>query len=382
MEAGEQFILEAARLGELLSALAHQGYEVIGPSIRDGAIVYEPVHTVDDLPRGWTDEQGPGYYRLRRRDDDALFGFNVGPHSWKKFLYPASHRLFTATCQQNGTQGAFRIVEEVPSRQPRYAFLGVRACELHAIAILDKVLASPNYTDPDYKRLRESTFLVAVNCTQAGATCFCASMGTGPGADSGYDLVLTELLEGSHRFVVRAGSSRGADVLAALTTRVASAEERELASSQLDHAAAHMGRQLDTGGLQALLYRSYDHPHWEAIAQRCLSCANCTLVCPTCFCTTIEDVTDLSGDHAERWRRWDSCFTTAFSYLHGGSVRSSTKARYRQWMVHKLAAWIDQFDESGCVGCGRCIAWCPAGIDITAEARALREAQAAGAHAP
>ena len=136
--------------------------------------------------------------------------------------------------------------------------------------------------------------------------------------------------------------------------------------------ARSMGRTLDTDGIKELLYGSYEHRRWDDVAARCLACANCTLVCPTCFCATVEDVTDLTGDHAERWRRWDSCFTLEHSYLHGGSVRTSTRARYRQWLTHKLATWIDQFGTSGCVGCGRCITWCPVAIDITAEVAAIR----------
>ncbi len=134
-----------------------------------------------------------------------------------------------------------------------------------------------------------------------------------------------------------------------------------------------MGRSMDTSGIKELLYRNLDHPCWENVASRCLTCANCTMVCPTCFCAAVEDTTDLTGERAERWRRWDSCFTMDFSYIAGGSVRSSPKARYRQWMTHKLASWIDQFGTSGCVGCGRCITWCPVGIDITEEVRAIRE---------
>jgi ferredoxin len=130
---------------------------------------------------------------------------------------------------------------------------------------------------------------------------------------------------------------------------------------------------MESRDVKDLLYRNLEHPRWDEVATRCLSCANCTMVCPTCFCTTVEDVTDLSGEHAERWQRWDSCFTQAFSYVHGGSVRPSTKAKYRQWMTHKLATWLDQFGSSGCVGCGRCITWCPVGIDITEEVRAIRE---------
>jgi ferredoxin len=95
------------------------------------------------------------------------------------------------------------------------------------------------------------------------------------------------------------------------------------------------------------------------------------MVCPTCFCTTPEDITDVTGEHAERWERWASCFELDFSYLHGGSVRQSGVGRYRHWITHKLSTWYDQFGHSGCVGCGRCIAWCPVGIDITEEAARL-----------
>jgi Fe-S-cluster-containing hydrogenase component 2 len=137
-----------------------------------------------------------------------------------------------------------------------------------------------------------------------------------------------------------------------------------------------MGRKIDTVGIKELLYSNYEHPRWDQVAARCLSCANCTMVCPTCFCTTVEDVTDLSGEHAERWRKWDSCFTANFSYIHGGNIRATVKSRYRQWMTHKLATWIDQFGESGCVGCGRCITWCPVAIDLTEEVRAIRESEA------
>jgi Fe-S-cluster-containing hydrogenase component 2 len=135
---------------------------------------------------------------------------------------------------------------------------------------------------------------------------------------------------------------------------------------------------MDTRGIKELLYRNYEHPRWDNVATRCLTCANCTMVCPTCFCTTVEDVTDLSGDHAERWRKWDSCFTMDFSYIHGGSVRATPKSRYRQWLTHKLATWFDQFGSSGCVGCGRCITWCPVAIDLTEEVRAIRDSETAG----
>lgn len=96
------------------------------------------------------------------------------------------------------------------------------------------------------------------------------------------------------------------------------------------------------------------------------------MVCPTCFCSSVHDVADLSGDNVERIRQWDSCFNLDFSYTKGGTVRDNTRSRYRQWLTHKLASWQDQFDSLGCVGCGRCITWCPVGIDLTEEVQAIR----------
>jgi ferredoxin len=368
----EPVIVEREHLQRLIDVLARRGYRVVGPVVRDGAIVYDELASVIELPMGWTDEQGAGTYRLKRRDDEAIFGYVVGPHSWKKFLHPPHLRLWQARREADG----FQIITESEA-PPRFAFLGVRSCELHAIAIQDKVFIGDQFTDSVYQARRDQVFIIAVNCGQAGGTCFCVSMNTGPQATFGYDLVLTEILEDErHYFVVAAGTEQGAEVLRELPHAAADADEQHKAQERIATAAAQMGRMMDTAGLKELLYRNYEHSRWDEVASRCLTCANCTMVCPTCFCTTVEDTTDLTGEHAERWRRWDSCFTMEFSYLHGGSVRASAKSRYRQWMTHKLATWTDQFGKSGCVGCGRCITWCPVGIDITEEVRAIRESEA------
>ena len=370
MNEPRHFILEVGELGRLIDVLAQRGWEVHGPTIRDGAIVYGHVESPKDLPAGWTDEQEPGRYHLRKRPDNAFFGYVVGPQSLKKYLHPADVRLLSAE-RQNGT---FRILNNETAPKHPYAFLGVRACELEAVAVQDRVLLEDKYVDPIYKQRRSNAFIVAVQCTQAAKTCFCASMGTGPRARAGFDLALTELIDGGHhRFMVESGSERGAEVLAELQTTPASDSDLQQADAAIEGAARQQVRSIDTAGIKELLYQNFEHPRWDDVAGRCLTCANCTMVCPTCFCTTVEDVSDVTGDHAERWRRWDSCFTLGFSYIHGGNIRNSGKARYRQWMTHKLASWIDQFGRSGCVGCGRCITWCPVGIDITEEVRAIRE---------
>jgi ferredoxin len=361
-------VIEPAGVGLLIDALARRGYRVLGPTVRDGAIVYDDLDSVDDLPVGWTDRQEAGTYRIARREDDALFGYAVGPHSWKRYLFPPRIRLWTARRDADGVAS----VEEEPVDTTPLAFVGVRACELHAIEIQDRVFIRGTHTDRDYAARRQNAFLVAVNCHEPAATCFCTSMGTGPRVDAGYDLVLTELLDGAHRFLVEAGSERGAEILAELGMRTAGAEDRSAADASLASAEARMGRSMDVHDIRDLLLDNLEHPRWADVASRCLGCANCTLVCPTCFCTAVEDETDLTGEEAQRSRVWDSCFSIDYSFIHGGSIRPSTRSRYRQWMTHKLATWHDQFGTSGCVGCGRCIAWCPAAIDITEEVAAIR----------
>jgi formate hydrogenlyase subunit 6/NADH:ubiquinone oxidoreductase subunit I len=369
------FVLELTGFDQLLQSLRQRGYRIIGPRLRDGAIVYDELTAASDLPIGWTDEQEGGTYRLKKRNDQTLFGFAVGPHSWKQFLHPPAVRLWQVTRDAKG----FKFQPETLPH-PKLALVGVRSCELHAMAVQDKVFLNGDYMDSAYQARRENTFVMAVNCGQAGGTCFCVSMKTGPQATGGYDLVLTEVCEaGRHYFLIEAGSEMGAQVLGEVPRRPARPEENQAARRVMENTARQMGRSMDTVDLKDLLYRNYDNPRWDDVASRCLTCANCTMVCPTCFCTTVEDVTDLTGERAERWQKWDSCFTTDFSYIHGGSVRTSAKARYRQWMTHKLATWIDQFGTSGCVGCGRCITWCPVAIDITEEVRAIRQSEAANA---
>ena len=375
-------LLDIAGLQSLIDALLLRGFTVIGPTVRAGAIVNAPIRGVDDLPRGWGDEQDAAHYRLRRRDDEALFGFAAGAQSAKPVFFPTDELLWRGRRTPDGqavTVDADQDGEGAATDQrPPYALLGVRSCDLSAIGIHDTVLTGRGFGDAHYAGRRTDAFVIAVACSDPGGTCFCVSMGTGPkpaqGRGAPFDLSLTELLDGGHRVVVEVGSDRGAELLEEVAAAPAVPADLDSAAYVTEQAAQRMGRQLETDGIKELLYASVDSPRWDDVASRCLSCTNCTMVCPTCFCTTVEDVSDLTGHEAERHRVWDSCFNADFSYIHGGTVRESTRSRYRQWMTHKLASWQDQFGSSGCVGCGRCVTWCPAAIDITAEAAALRGA--------
>ena len=368
MSGGSQIVITPDGLELVVAGLRNRGFRVLGPTVRDGAIVYDDLECAGALPIGWTEAQDAGTYRLERRADAARFGYAVGPHSWKRFLFPPRVRLWRAQKQEDGPP----MIEEEPLDSTPLAFVGVRSCELHAIATQDRVFMGGTHIDRDYAARREGAFIVAVNCFEPGGTCFCASMGTGPRVETGYDLALTELLNGEHLVLVESGSDRGQELLATLGGRPAMAADLAAAAASVDRAAHQMGRAMDTHDIRDLLMDNLDHPRWDDVASRCLACANCTLVCPTCFCSAVEDGTDLSGEEAERARVWDSCFSVDYSYIDGGSVRQSGRSRYRQWMTHKLGTWFDQFGTSGCVGCGRCITWCPVGIDITEEVAAIR----------
>lgn len=362
---GSPRFLPQEGFGPLFALLQAEGYTVVGPRLDQQAIVLGELRSIDDLPRGWTEEQAPGRYRLREGTPGRYFGFTAGPQSWKQFLFPPCETLLVS---KQDTNGRWAMQEPAPT-VTKYALLGVRACDLAAIRIQDRVFLEGSYVDPYYQARRTRALVIAVNCTGASATCFCTSMGTGPQCQAGFDLALTELEPG---FLIAAGSPMGQTLLDQLPTRAASTAEVDRGGTLQQRAVDQISRRFDTADVHDLLLGNLEHPQWQDVAARCLSCANCTLVCPTCFCNSVQEVSELTGDHVERRRKWDSCFNLDFSYMNGGIVRDQIRSRYRQWLTHKLATWIDQFGVSGCVGCGRCITWCPVGIDLIAEVEAIR----------
>lgn len=362
-----EVVLEAGQLDRLLDAIRSAGYGLVGPVVREGVIALQPIRGAADLPAGWIEEQGPGSYRLKR-EGSLFFGHTVGPSGWKRFLNPPRVRLFSATSDGRG----FSVTDGADPALPT-AFIGVRPCDVAAIAVLDRVMLGGPYADPVYRERREKCLIVAAQCTRAAKTCFCESMDTGPRARSGFDVALTEVREGeSHYFVLESGSPKGERLLSGLEARPAGEPERAAAERAIGRASGQMGRTLDTLALASRLRSNPEHPQWEKVAARCMACGNCTQVCPTCFCTSVADAAALGGGGASRVRRWDSCFAPDFTYIHGGAARTSVRARWRHWVTHKLGTWHEQFGSSGCTGCGRCITWCPAGIDFTEETGAIR----------
>jgi sulfhydrogenase subunit beta (sulfur reductase) len=393
---GSTVALPKSELNLLLSDLHADGYQTVGPRLQDESIVYKEITGLEDLPRGILSEQAPASYRMFQTGKERYFDFIPAADSWKQFLFPPRINLFTAKKQTSegnpgehteerpeerteeriagsagkaGSTNKWEIHEnEVPAL--RYALVGVRACELAAIAIQDRVFLRQDYSDPIYRARRKGLFIMAVNCLHPNATCFCVSMGTGPRHKGGFDLCLTEM---DDLFLVEVGSELGLSLLLGRGYELPSAFIQTAASQALEHATSQMSRSLDTHDLPDLLTEHLDAMRWAEVGKRCLSCANCTQVCPTCFCWDAVDQTDITGRLTRRERLWDSCFNPNFSYVFGGNTRPNIRSRYRQWLTHKLGQWKAQFDVQGCVGCGRCITWCPVGIDLTEEVAAIRK---------
>ena len=356
-------VLPATDFQRLLEALSTKGYRVVGPAVREGSVVWETIRRVSDLPIGWRDQQEPGRYRLEQTGSNDIFGIVHGPQSLKPFVFAPRELLLQIERSKDGF-----TAHPAPSQQGRVAIIGARACDLAGLAIQDRIFLEDAYRDPYYEARREGIFVIAVNCTRALATCFCASMETGPRAKRGFDLALTEVDEG---FLVEAGSEAGRDLLSGLSLPPASEDLAGEAGRRIEACARSQARRLDRARLPQALYDAHEHSRWDEVAGRCLACTNCTMVCPTCFCHTVEETPDLSHQHSTHVRLWDSCFTQQHGYIHGKNIRPTIRDRYRMWLTHKLASWIDQFGMSGCVGCGRCITWCPVGIDLTEELPAL-----------
>lgn len=356
-----QYVAPRDGLLKIVANLRSLGYTVVAPTLRDGAVCLSPVESANEIAKGVVDSQEPGRYRAKMAGDGYFSAVN-GPTSAKKYLHPGRVDLFKAKLGPDGPEffSTFR-------KESKLAIMGLRPCDLKAVYVQDRVLLQGPYKDPVYASLRADALLIVVNCTRAGSNCFCASMGTGPKAVDGFDLAITEL---SDRFVLHVPGERPA-FLDGLELAPASEEDLREEEAAIEKVKATMGKRIEHPAPAEAVYESLESPVWEEVSQRCLACGNCTMVCPTCFCTSVKDATDLVDGSVTRVREWDSCMSRSFTYSHGYNPRYGRKARYRQFVMHKFAYWTEQFGAYGCVGCGRCITWCPVGIDIAETVNAI-----------
>jgi ferredoxin len=358
--------IDKGELKELFHTLSG-AYTLVGPVVKDGIIDLDTMNH-DDIPAGFQDIQHPGHYRLRKEGDN-FFSFHPGPHSLKKFLHPSLYIQHSFERSKRTT-----LTSGQPGRSRPYAFIGMRACDIRALSILNMVFKDIDESECGYLGYKE-IFVVAITCARPSDNCFCSSMNSGPEIKSGFDILLTEL---ENEFILERGSEKGKQVCRQLHARPAKPEELQAKERQTEACRAFMKKKMNVDDLPQFLYSQCESPLWKDAAVRCLACGNCTQVCPTCFCHSSFDLVTISGMKKQnqfsgrRMKKWDSCFSRNFARVHGGNFRLSRSSRYRHWFNHKFGYWLDQFGVSGCVGCGRCITWCPVGIDVTDEMDRLR----------
>ena len=323
-DVAETSVIEPEALEALVTGLAARGYRVLGPTVRDGAIVYDDLDSADELPIGWTDDQEPGSYRLERRDDDARFGYAVGPHSWKQFLFPPRVRLWQARrTRGRRLRGRGRAARR-RRRSPSSA--SARATSTRSRSRTASSSAGA-YVDRDYAARREDAFVVAVNCFEPGGTCFCVSMGTGPDARR-------RVRPRAHRDPRRRApaSRRGRQRRGRRAARRARRAGRR-PTADLDAAERSRRRRrangwaaaMDTDGPPRAPRR---HPRAPALGRRrrraASRAATARWSARPASARRVEDATDLTGERRRALARvWDSCFSLDHSYIHGGSVRPS-----------------------------------------------------------
>lgn len=356
------------RLQDLLDLLLQDGWTRIGPQVRDGQIVYDSLTSASALPWNVNDLQAPGRWSLQAippGPSPRAFAWANGPRGVKPWLFRPQENLLRI---ERDLRGRLKFI---PQHAPaaRLALIGVRPCDVRAILIQDRQFVHSQQPDPRYTAQRVGALIIAVNCTQPSDCCFCLSTGGSLRAEHGIDMAMTEA---DHGLVAEAFSARGQRLLEQLQLPLATSAEIASAEHALASAASQQRRQLPAAEqLRRELPRRSSHERWQQLSEQCLACGHCTAVCPTCFCHRQVEQPNLDGMSSLRYRQWDSCFANGHSLLSGSELRPDSGSRYRQWLTHKLAWWHEQFGTTGCVGCGRCISGCPAGIDLTQEAARL-----------
>ncbi len=354
--------IEKDNLRGLLSVFS-QSYRIIGPQVLSGTIVLEEIKAYE-LPLHYIDQHGQGTYRLLAERSPFLFSFSTGPDSFKKFLFPPERTLF-----HFGYNKKRLSAETIESPEKPLLLFGLRACDTEALRLYDRVLSD----DREYRLRRDNSIIVAINCPFPHENCFCSSLSTGPQVKEA-DIIITEL---SEYLLLEVQSEELVNFIRDIPHKEINGRDLEERDNVINDCRAKMNKQIDIKLLKQLT-KKFESPLWQEISERDLECGNCTQVCPTCFCNSTFDrvrLSDISKTdiRGSRIRVWDSCFSRNFARVHGGNFRPSRRARYRHWFMHKFLYMEEQFGLRGCVGCGRCITWCPAGIDITEVLRRLHE---------
>ncbi|MBS7611619.1 4Fe-4S dicluster domain-containing protein [Candidatus Bathyarchaeota archaeon] len=338
-EAGA-FVAELNDLQRLLDEFTKHGYTVYGPIVKGKSWVFSKVSSIRELDLNYTRTILPP----------------------KKLLHPVKNRIFDFKLNDG-----FEVFESCNVKN--IVIFGIHPCDLRAIEKLDEFF-SQHPEDVCYEARRKRTLIVGLTCNAVDEKCFCNSLGTGPEASTGFDILITQISDGF--FLVEVGSSKGLDILKTLDLAEAKPEHFEAKRKHIEHLKSSFTKTADFEGLATLAKDKLDHKIWVETAERCLSCGNCSMVCPVCYCFDLYDSLDLTLKEGVRIMELDSCQLLEYAEVAlGGNFRKERSQRLRHWLLCKFGA-AGGSTYTSCIGCGRCIVYCPANIDLTEIAHVLK----------
>jgi len=333
-------------LGKLIEVLKAYGYVTYGYKVSRGAVIFDELRNLEDMPLKYRDVQGPGSYRLIEGN-----GVRHSFASPKEVIHPARQELFNV--DSNGG------VSYPPIESKKIALVGIKSCDLASIKVMDRILSN----DDSYNARRKEALTIVEECINPGDTCFCGSLGTGPYVSEDFDLAYARIDDDHVLF--KYGSRVGLNLVKRLGLKPASEELVNTYSSLMSEAKEKTSPlKFGLSDIENSMLKSMsDVDLWKKLSEKCVGCANCNLVCPTCFCTEFLD--DLKLDNsASRVRFWVGCLSYVYGLVAGTHFRPELYMRYRHFVLHKFLFYRKQIGLVGCVGCGRCITWCPVGIDL------------------
>ncbi|MFX1296204.1 MAG: 4Fe-4S dicluster domain-containing protein [Promethearchaeota archaeon] len=319
--------------------------KVIAPIKKNGFYVFQEVKAADEISLNFLNTKIPP----------------------KEIFYPRTETLFTYTKKNDGIE----IVENENSVENQI-ILGIRSCDAKSFILLDKFFAFGKFQDPYYKKRRKKTIIIGLACIEPSNTCFCTSLGGSPFGEEGIDIILTDLGE---NYLVKSLNNKGDQLLEKISVlESASDTDISIAEELKKKAIASIRTKFPLEKMNTKLDQLFDEEaFWEQFSNKCIGCASCTFLCPTCSCFDVTD--EETANSGKRVRLWDTCQFPLFTkHGSGHNPRPNRRQRLRQRVMHKFSYYPKVLNEIGCVGCGRCIIVCPVNQDIRVVFKTLQEA--------
>lgn len=340
-------ILKKADLKGFLEAVAKE-YDLWAPKVVDGMADYLP----------WDGGEAPdGKVRTR--------------NSIKKFIHPQKEVMFNYTT--HAAKEDCNLLHEVMP-EGKTAVFGVSSCDARSVVLNGLVFVNDptNFAQcPYYDARWTNTVFIGLACNEPCAVCFCHATGGHPHGEEGLDIQLVDM---GDEYLVKVLTEKGQAVAGLFDMKPAGDGIKAGAADKAKAALEAMPKDLKMGQAVGVDQMDvFDLPVWDDMAARCLNCGVCTFVCPTCYCFDIQD--ENKGTDGQRYRLWDSCMFPLYSYHASGHNPRPTKTeRLRQRFMHKLNYFPTRHeDKLSCVGCGRCVLYCPVNIDIREVASRMKK---------